>query len=140
MSLNSLNILKPEILLENTYLFGILSLFLTVYGPRLHMKLPQNIQNLFEHEVFNFIVILLIGFMASKNIKASLIVTIMFLTVMNYSNKLNLNIFAESFNNYGPPVSSCTNYTNESIVNNKTPFYPLNAVHEEHEEHNVANF
>ena len=50
---NSLkDLLNPELLVENTYLFATLSIFLAMYGPRLHMKLPQSLRSLFDNPVF----------------------------------------------------------------------------------------
>ena len=42
-------LLNPEILVENVYLFATLSIFLGMYGPRLHPKLPDSVKILFEN-------------------------------------------------------------------------------------------
>ena len=131
--------LNPKVLLDNSYMFAILTIFLTMYGPRLHMKLPTQIQDLFENKVFNMIVLFLIAYMTSKDIKTSIIMTVVFLVFMNIvnSNKIMKMISSESFYNYGPPVSSCNNYPVKSINKTKTPYYPL---HNKDNDQSVAIF
>ena len=132
------DLLNPKILIENTYLSSILVLFLTMYGPRLHINLPKSLQNLFNNKIFNFIIIFLIAFTSFKNFKASLTMTVVFLVFMDIVNSSQFfkMIGAESFNNFGPPVAKCSNYSNLSIKNVNTPFYPLNGEDSE----NSANF
>ncbi len=47
------NILMAEFVKnsKNTYIFGLLALFATLYGPRLSPKLPDPVQNLFTHSL-----------------------------------------------------------------------------------------
>ena len=40
------------LLFQNVYLYSILALFLTIYGPRLHMRLPNSVMKLFNNIVF----------------------------------------------------------------------------------------
>ena len=42
-------IFSPEYLVQNNYLMYILAIFLTMYGPRLHPKLPTPLRNLFRN-------------------------------------------------------------------------------------------
>ena len=132
------DLLNPKILLENTYLSSVLVLFLTMYGPRLHINLPESFQKLFKSRIFNFVVIFLIAFTSFQNFKASLTITIVFLVVMDIVNSSHFlkMVGAESFNNFGPPIAKCSNYSTENIKNVKTPFYPLNG----EESENVPNF
>lgn len=132
------DLLNPKILLENTYLSSILVLFLSMYGPRLHINLPESLQRLFKSRIFNFVVIFLIAFTSFQNFKASLTMSIVFLVVMDIVNSSQFlkMIGAESFNDFGPPVAKCSAYSNENIQNVKTPFYPLNGEDNE----NVPNF
>ena len=69
-------------LLEDPILYGIIAVFLAVYGPRLHPRLPKNIRNLFNTNWFRVIVILLIVFLSSHDLKLSLLVTICFLLIV----------------------------------------------------------
>merc|ERR1712178_277508 len=65
--------LKPEELFKNPILYGVIAIFLTMYGPRLQPKLPESIRNLFNNNYFRFLVIVLIAFLSSKNLQLSLI-------------------------------------------------------------------
>ena len=56
-------LLDPNILVENIWLFSVLSVFLAMYGPRLHMKLPGSIRNLFDNAVFRGAVLFLVAYM-----------------------------------------------------------------------------
>ena len=75
--------LDPNYLVQNSYLFAVLSIFLTMYGPRLHMKLPQSIKNLFDNVVFRGAVLFLIAYLSSSNFQSSLVISIIFLVTMN---------------------------------------------------------
>ena len=46
------NVFQPEKLLKSPILYGILAIFLTMYGPRLHPKLPVPVRNLFNNNYF----------------------------------------------------------------------------------------
>lgn len=116
----SLSWLNPNNIFTNSYLFGFLSLFLSVYGSRLHMKLPYQIQNILKHPLIKTLFIFLITYLSSKNIKSALTVTVIFLVLMTVIN--NTELF-EKYENYGLPVSDCKNYSKSSINKLKTPYY-----------------
>ena len=119
--------LNPEYLVQNSYLFAVLSIFLVIYGPRLHPKLPESLKNLFNNPVFRAIILFLISFLASKNFQSSIVITVIFLVTMNilHTSKVFNNFKNyEKFTNNGPPVSTCSSYNN--IKSNGTAFYPLN--------------
>jgi hypothetical protein len=69
-------------LFENPILYGLIAVFLAVYGPRLHPRLPQNIRNLFNSTWFRTLVILLIVFLSSHDLKLSLLVSLVFLLIL----------------------------------------------------------
>jgi len=71
-----------ESILENPIFYAILAVFLAVYGPRLHPRLPKNIRNLFNMRWFRVLVILLIVFLSSHDLKLSLIVSLAFLIIL----------------------------------------------------------
>jgi hypothetical protein len=124
--------LNPEYLVQNSYLFGVLSIFLAMYGPRLHPKLPTPLKNLFENPLFRSVVLFMIVYLSSSNFQSAIVVTIIFLVTMNLlhtSKALEsyVNIQNENFENFGAPVSKCSNYNNGSINTYGTPFYPLHA-------------
>jgi hypothetical protein len=63
--------------------YGLLAVFLGVYGPRLHPKLPPFIRTMFNHPVFRTVVILIIVYLSSKDLQLTLLITIAFLLVSN---------------------------------------------------------
>ena len=77
--------LDPNILVENVWLFSVLSVFLAMYGPRLHMKLPGSIRNLFDNAVFRGAVLFLVAYMADRDFAGALTITIILL-ITNYYN------------------------------------------------------
>ena len=68
-------------LLENPILYAILAIFLAVYGPRLHPRLPKNVRALFNSTWFRTLVILLIAFLSSHNLQLSLLIALAFLLI-----------------------------------------------------------
>lgn len=69
-------------LLGNPVLYGLIAVFLAVYGPRLHPRLPRNIRILFNSIWFRLLVILLIVFLSSHDLKLSLLVSLAFLLII----------------------------------------------------------
>ena len=124
---NLKTMLDPEYLVQNSYLFAVLSIFLTMYGPRLHMQLPQSIKNLFDNAVFRGAVLFLIAYLSSSNFQSSLVISIIFLVTMNilHTSKVLETFQQEGFSVNGPPVASCGSYNNEAIQLNGTAFYPM---------------
>ena len=72
--------------LSNPAYYGILAIFLAMYGPRLSPKLPPSIRNLFINNYFRFVVILLIIYMSNNDLSLALIITIGFILVMSLAN------------------------------------------------------
>ena len=60
--------LDPKHLVQNTYLFSILSIFLAMYGPRLQPKLPTSVRTVFNNDLFRAVVIFLIVYLANARI------------------------------------------------------------------------
>ena len=129
---NSLkDLLNPEILVENTYLFATLSIFLAMYGPRLHMKLPESLKSLFDNPIFRGSVLFLIAYMAHRDFVGALVITIIFLVTLNLlhttevlENVSNL-LSNEGFQVNGPPVANCKAYKSSDPIALGTKFYPL---------------
>jgi hypothetical protein len=124
--------LNPDYLVQNSYLFAVLSIFLTMYGPRLHPKLPEPLINLFDNALFRAVVLFMIVFLSSNNFQSSIVITVIFLVTMNLLHTSKAlekyeNIQYENFYNYGAPVSKCSNYSSEAINTHGTAYYPLNA-------------
>jgi len=119
--------LDPKYLVQNTYLFSVLTIFLSMYGPRLHTQLPESLKSLFNNPVFRGIVLFLICYLSSTNFQTSIVITVVFLVTMNllHTNQVFEKFERELFLN-GPPVSQCSNYTSESIQKIGNPIYPIN--------------
>jgi hypothetical protein len=75
---------------NNPIVYGVLAIFLAIYGPRLQPRLPKIVRDLFNHSVFRFFVILLILFISSKDLQLSLIITIAFLLILSLVNSLDV--------------------------------------------------
>jgi hypothetical protein len=67
---------------ENPLLYAVLAIFLGVYGPRLHPKLPKSVRRLFNSTWFRVLIILLIAFVSSHDLKLSLLIALVFMLVM----------------------------------------------------------
>jgi hypothetical protein len=92
-------------ILSNPTSYGLLALFLGIYGPRLHPKLPPVIKDLFNNNVFRFSIIVLIIFLSSKDLSASLIVAVAFLLVISIANSQEmqeqfLDKYSEGYSNF----------------------------------------
>lgn len=102
---------------KNTFVFVVLVLFLTMYGPKFAPNLPNGIKELFENNIFKAAIVFLIVYLSNKNMAISLMMTIIFFFVMSMLNKN----YVEGFMiRYGPPLNNCK--TEEGKVKN----YPLN--------------
>ena len=66
--------------------YGLLAIFLAMYGPRLSPKLPKTVRNLFNNNYFRFAVILLVIYMSNNDLSMALIITIGFVLVMSLAN------------------------------------------------------
>ena len=73
-------------LTSNPMLYGLLSMFLSMYGPRLSPKLPPVVKDMFNNKYFRFCIILLITYLTSKNLQLALIVSIGFCLITSYTN------------------------------------------------------
>jgi len=125
---NIKSMLDPEILVQNTYLFSVLIVFLTMYGPRLQPKLPNSLRSLFSNSIFRGVILFLIVYLSSNNFQSSIVITIIFLVTMNLLHTTSAleRISKESFYVNGPPVASCNSYNPKSINLIGTVNYPLN--------------
>ena len=83
-------------LLDNPIFVGLMAVALTVYGPRLSPRLPDSIRNAFNNSYFRFAVILLIIFLGTRDIRLSIIVALLFVTIMSITNVQNMR---EEFDN-----------------------------------------
>ena len=102
----------PKILVKSTWLFGLVTLFLAMYGPRLHPKLPNSLRNLFKNPLFNALVIFLIIYMGSRDMATSLVITIIFIVTLttittgDLMGSIKKLMLMESFVNQGKSLDS----------------------------------
>lgn len=94
--LNSLVGLSGDIA-TNVGVASAVTVFLAMYGPRLSPKLPQQIRDLFNMPIFRGVVICMILFLANRNLRLSLLMTVVFLVVMNQVQYMNT---MENFSNH----------------------------------------
>lgn len=120
-------LLNPDVLIQNTYLASILSIFLAMYGPRLQPKLPNSVRNVFDNHIFRVLVIFLITYLSSTNIQLSITITIIFLVTLNllHNDTIIKSLLNEGFNINGTPVSR-TNYNDKQTKFTGSENYPLN--------------
>lgn len=116
---------RPEVILENSYLFAVLSIFLAVYGPRLHIRLPASIRSLFSNVFFRAFVIFIVVYLSNRSMGASLVIVIIFMVTMNLLQMVDTiqTTVSENFvvvppSTEGKPVASCDLYQNQTT-------YPL---------------
>ena len=129
---------NPDVLVENVILFSVLSIFLAMYGPRLHIQLPPTLRGLFDNAVFRGTILFLIAYMSSRDFVGALTISLIFLITINLLQGVNvldqitgmlsvsqLPTSEEHFSPNGPPVANCNTYTTDA---NKigTMYYPLN--------------
>ena len=110
---------------NNTFVFVVLVVFLTMYGPKFSLNLPNSVKQLFENNFFKALIIFLIIYLSNKNMAVSLTMTIIFYFVLSILNRCYSENFMTRVIN-GAPVQNCENYKSEDIEAAKKPFYPLN--------------
>ena len=76
-------ILNPEILIKNSWLAGILIIFLVMYGPRLQPNLPTGLKALFNNPLFRGTILFLIIYISQRDIASALVITIIFVVTVN---------------------------------------------------------
>lgn len=92
--------------IENPIVYGIIAVFIGMYGPRLAPKLPDSIMNLFKNEYFRFAIMLLVVYVSSRDLQLSLLIGLGFLVVVSIGNYALLeesfeNMVRERFENMG---------------------------------------
>jgi hypothetical protein len=95
-TINSLNNL-----MENPLIIGLISIAVTIYGPRLSPKLPSFISNAFNSPFFRFIVLTLIIFVGSRDVRVSMVLAILFMILLSIVNHQNIKEdFEKQINEY----------------------------------------
>ena len=83
-------LVNPDILVENVYVFSVLSIFLAMYGPHLHERLPPSLFALFDNAVFRMSVLFLIVYMSQRDFIGALTITIIFMVTLNMLHTHNV--------------------------------------------------
>ena len=115
--------LNPNMLVENVYVFAVLCIFLTMYGPRLHVRLPPTLMALFDNAVFRAAVLFLIAYMSHKDFVGAITITIIFMVTLNILHTHSVlidaskNIQSEASNLVKKSVNNVSNLTSKTINN-----------------------
>ena len=115
-------LLNPNVLVENIYAFTVLTVFLTMYGPRLHMRLPPSLMELFDSMLFRAAILFLIVYMSNRDFVGALTIVIIFTVTMNilHTNDVLKNVSSAVVNSFK---------TSEGILSNSLDT-SVNAVHD----------
>lgn len=91
-----------ERITSSKYIYAIIIMFITMYGPRLSPKLPKVLRNVFSNSMFRVIILLLVVFISSNNLTLALLVSIgfMLLTSIINSQDLEEHFIKEYMENY----------------------------------------
>jgi hypothetical protein len=92
-------------LLNNPLIFGLVIMFVVMYGPRLSPNLPSPIRSLFDFGLFKFLVMAMVVYLGSYDIRLSLLVAIVFVIIMDVIGQENTkedykNQLTEYYANY----------------------------------------
>ena len=115
--------LNPNMLVENVYVFAVLCIFLTMYGPRLHVRLPPTLMALFDNAVFRAAVLFLIAYMSHKDFVGAIAITVIFMVTLNILHTHSVlvdaskNIQSEASNLVKTSVNNVSNLTSNTINN-----------------------
>ena len=102
---------NPDILIENVYAFSVLAIFLTMYGPRLHTRLPPSLMALFDNMAFRSAILFLIVYMSHRDFIGALTIVIIFSVTMNILHTHDV------LKNIGTITSSATDRSH-NVINN----------------------
>ncbi len=118
-----------QTIMDNPLVIGLISIALTIYGPRLSPKLPDFIRNAFNNSFFRLIVLVLVIFIGSRNIRLSFVLAILFMVLMSITNNQNikedfeqqLNEYYANYNLFGTTEHLEDPPMNDTPINNEDP-------------------
>ena len=85
-----------DFLLENKYIYAVITIFVMLYAAQIGPKLPDYMVRLFENNLFKMLFLFLIVVRANKDPAFSVILAIAFVIITNYARTQLLNeTFAE---------------------------------------------
>ena len=114
---------------ESSVCFAIFILLIILIGPKAAKVFYPTYENVFSTEAFKSLMIFMVLFVSNKNIVLSLLLTGIFVIIMNLIREKNeiASKKQENFeSSYGPPVSSCKTYDKKQSDFLGMPFYPMN--------------
>ena len=94
--INLNNVLKK--LTDKPIYYGLIAIFLTIYGPRLHPKLPDGIRELFNNNIFRFAIITLIIYLSNRDLQLALIIALTFIIIMRITKMIMKKIMNKRTN------------------------------------------
>jgi len=107
--------------IDNPIIYSVLALFLAIYSPRLAPKIPNWLMDLFQNEIFKFIILLLVVYVSSKDLQLSLLISIAFVMVMSIVNyqytEEQFSNYMETFQNIETPLESTSVSSNRANNN-----------------------
>jgi hypothetical protein len=107
-------------LLANPLIYGVLAIIVTMYGPRLSPKPPAFLTSLFNSAIFRFLVMVLVIYVGSEDLKLALAVSVVFLIIMSVVNTANIKEdFTQQVKNY---VANYNLYESSHLPNNSEHF------------------
>lgn len=94
------DIINPDKLLANPLVYCVIIVVLSMYGPRLSPKLPAGVKDLFNNNIFRFVVIVLVAYLSNRNLQASILIAAGFALLLSVANNQAVEEeFDEHFNN-----------------------------------------
>ena len=106
--------MKP--LLNDEYLFPIISLIVAIYAALARPKTPKFLYNLFQNPLFRLVAISYIAYRSTKNFQSALLIAAAFLSIMHLINKGSLNFLADSFTNSSNTTADFTEYFDQDAT------------------------
>ena len=107
--------MNPDVLVENVYVFSVLCIFLSMYGPRLHIRLPPTLMGLFNNTLFRAAVLFLIAYMSHKDFVGALAITIIFMVSLNILH--THTVLSSAATSISKPASKIASNTTNNLVN-----------------------
>ena len=87
-------------ILNNNFVIGFVSLFLTLYATLIAPKLPNNVIQFFDTIIGKLFFLFLIAFFSSKNIQISIMIALAYTITLHIANKNNTEEYIDFVKNY----------------------------------------
>jgi len=87
--------------LSNQYVYGLLILFLILYGSLARQELPNFMYRLFDNPFFTLLIVVMIAFLGTQDLIISILVGLIFVCIMhNFNQKKITEGFINGLHNY----------------------------------------